>query len=196
MAGKGGVIDDAGFSTWIDWLDRAGRARRRQVKATDVYTNEFNPFADGQARSEHAEDQLRARRQDLRGPRRRRGTGAVHRARRHHLDVGAGEFLALVGPSGCGKSTLLDLLGGLTAPTAGRILLDGKPVTGPGLDRGDRLPAVRAVPLAHRAGQRRVRPGGQGRRADGSAPSGPASTSTWSAWPASRTATRTSCPAA
>ncbi|QOZ35881.1 ABC transporter ATP-binding protein [Bradyrhizobium sp. CCBAU 53421] len=52
------------------------------------------------------------------------------------LDVRAGEFLALVGPSGCGKSTLLDLLGGLTAPTSGRILLDGRPIGGPGRDRG------------------------------------------------------------
>ncbi|MER5806573.1 ABC transporter ATP-binding protein [Streptomyces sp. NPDC002033] len=52
------------------------------------------------------------------------------------LEIGAGEFLVVVGPSGCGKSTLLDLLGGLTRPTSGRILLDGRPVTGPGLDRG------------------------------------------------------------
>jgi NitT/TauT family transport system ATP-binding protein len=52
------------------------------------------------------------------------------------LDVQSGEFLALVGPSGCGKSTLLDLLGGLTAPTSGRILLDGRPITGPARDRG------------------------------------------------------------
>jgi NitT/TauT family transport system ATP-binding protein len=52
------------------------------------------------------------------------------------IDVADGEFLVLVGPSGCGKSTLLDLLGGLSNPTSGRILLDGRPVTGPGLDRG------------------------------------------------------------
>ncbi|MFE5723516.1 ABC transporter ATP-binding protein [Streptomyces erythrochromogenes] len=52
------------------------------------------------------------------------------------LEIRSGEFLVVVGPSGCGKSTLLDLLGGLSTPTAGRILLDGKPVTGPGLDRG------------------------------------------------------------
>jgi NitT/TauT family transport system ATP-binding protein len=52
------------------------------------------------------------------------------------IDLADGEFLVLVGPSGCGKSTLLDLLGGLTKPTAGQILLDGKPITGPGLDRG------------------------------------------------------------
>lgn len=52
------------------------------------------------------------------------------------LDVRAGEFLVLVGPSGCGKSTLLDLIAGLARPTAGRILIDDEPITGPGLDRG------------------------------------------------------------
>lgn len=52
------------------------------------------------------------------------------------VEVRAGEFLVLVGPSGSGKSTLLDLLGGLAKPSAGQILLDGKPITGPGLDRG------------------------------------------------------------
>ncbi|WP_241385724.1 ABC transporter ATP-binding protein [Rhodococcus sp. CH91] len=52
------------------------------------------------------------------------------------IDLDDGEFLVVVGPSGCGKSTLLDLLGGLTTPTSGRILLDGEPVTGPALDRG------------------------------------------------------------
>ncbi|MFI0937637.1 ABC transporter ATP-binding protein [Streptomyces sp. NPDC021020] len=52
------------------------------------------------------------------------------------LEIAAGEFLAVVGPSGCGKSTLLDLLGGLAEPTSGRVLVDGKPVRGPGLDRG------------------------------------------------------------
>ncbi len=52
------------------------------------------------------------------------------------FEVRAGEFLVLVGPSGCGKTTLLDLLGGLTQPDAGSILLDGKRIEGPGLDRG------------------------------------------------------------
>jgi NitT/TauT family transport system ATP-binding protein len=51
------------------------------------------------------------------------------------LEVHDGELLCVVGPSGCGKSTLLDLLAGLTLPTSGRVLLNGTPVEGPGLDR-------------------------------------------------------------
>jgi len=52
------------------------------------------------------------------------------------LEVKTGEFMCIVGPSGCGKSTLLDLLAGLTMPSSGQILLDGRPIKGPALDRG------------------------------------------------------------
>ena len=47
-----------------------------------------------------------------------------------------GEFVCIVGPSGCGKSTLLRMIAGLETLDAGVILLDGKNIKGPGLDRG------------------------------------------------------------
>ncbi len=46
------------------------------------------------------------------------------------------EFICIIGPSGCGKSTLIRILAGLDEPTSGQMLLDGKPVHGPGPDRG------------------------------------------------------------
>src|SRR4029077_13364554 len=46
------------------------------------------------------------------------------------------EFLCVVGPSGCGKSTLVRILSGLEEPSSGEVLLEGKPVTEPGSDRG------------------------------------------------------------
>ncbi len=45
--------------------------------------------------------------------------------------VGQGEFVSIIGPSGCGKSTLFSMLGGLVAPTGGRIEVEGALVTGP-----------------------------------------------------------------
>jgi ABC-type Fe3+/spermidine/putrescine transport system ATPase subunit len=45
------------------------------------------------------------------------------------LEIGRGEFFALLGPSGCGKTTLLRLIGGLEAPTSGTIRIDGADVT-------------------------------------------------------------------
>lgn len=54
-----------------------------------------------------------------------------------HIDfaVKQGEFVSIVGTSGCGKSTLLSIIAGLGRHTSGEILVDGRPVSGPGPDR-------------------------------------------------------------
>lgn len=51
------------------------------------------------------------------------------------LNIKKGEFISILGPSGCGKSTLLSIVEGLSEPTQGEVLIDGKVVHGPGLDR-------------------------------------------------------------
>ena len=52
------------------------------------------------------------------------------------LDIAEGEFVCFVGPSGCGKTTLLRMIAGLEKPTSGKALLKGRPIVGPGADRG------------------------------------------------------------
>jgi NitT/TauT family transport system ATP-binding protein len=53
-----------------------------------------------------------------------------------NVDIGQAEILSIVGPTGCGKSTALNLLAGFEQPSAGSVVVDGVPVTGPGSDRG------------------------------------------------------------
>ncbi len=52
------------------------------------------------------------------------------------LTVNDGEFISIIGPSGCGKTTLLNMIAGFEQASSGSITLDGKPVTGPGAERG------------------------------------------------------------
>ena len=52
------------------------------------------------------------------------------------LVIEPGQFVCLAGPSGCGKTTLLRLVAGFMAPSEGQITIEGKPIKGPGPDRG------------------------------------------------------------
>jgi len=65
------------------------------------------------------------------------GTGkkAYHALADVNLKIERGQFVSIIGHSGCGKSTLLNLVAGLSSPTSGSVLVGGKHVQGPGLDR-------------------------------------------------------------
>ena len=61
--------------------------------------------------------------------------GGVQALNNMTLDFPRGQLTSLLGPSGCGKTTLLKIIAGLLEPTSGEILVNGKPVAGPGRDR-------------------------------------------------------------
>ncbi|MEF7615565.1 ABC transporter ATP-binding protein [Aquincola sp. MAHUQ-54] len=61
--------------------------------------------------------------------------GRFHALRDIDLAVSQGEFITLIGHSGCGKSTLLNLIAGLTRPTSGVLLCDGREIAAPGPER-------------------------------------------------------------
>jgi taurine transport system ATP-binding protein len=61
---------------------------------------------------------------------------SVHALESIDFTVEDNDFVVALGASGCGKTTLLSLLAGFISPTEGQVLLNGKPVTGPGSDRG------------------------------------------------------------
>ena len=62
--------------------------------------------------------------------------GPVEALRDVNFQIRRREFTCVIGRSGCGKSTLIRMLAGLETPSTGQILLDGKPVHGPGPERG------------------------------------------------------------
>jgi len=65
----------------------------------------------------------------------RRGQSHITALQNVDLEIHDHEFVTLLGPSGCGKTTLLRCLAGLDHPDSGEILIDGKRVTGPALDK-------------------------------------------------------------
>jgi taurine transport system ATP-binding protein len=62
--------------------------------------------------------------------------GSVEALKDVSFDLETGRILTLLGPSGCGKTTLLNVVAGFLSPTSGTIALNGKPIDGPGQDRG------------------------------------------------------------
>ena len=52
------------------------------------------------------------------------------------FDIRNGEFVSIIGPSGCGKTTMMSMVAGFLKPARGQVLLDGKPIAGPGPERG------------------------------------------------------------
>ena len=65
-----------------------------------------------------------------------RGAGSVEALTPIDLVIGKGEFVCIVGPSGCGKTTLLNIVAGFDRPTSGRVTVDGRAISGPGMERG------------------------------------------------------------
>jgi NitT/TauT family transport system ATP-binding protein len=64
------------------------------------------------------------------------GDDEIEALARVDVAIDSGQFVCLIGASGCGKSTLLRIIAGFEEPSAGDVSAHGKPITGPGSDRG------------------------------------------------------------
>ena len=126
--------------------------------------------------------------------------GAVKAVDAVDLDIGEGEFFAMLGPSGSGKTTCLRLIAGFEQPTVGPhrdLRRDGRGRAALPAQRQHGLPGLRAVPAPERARQRRLRADGQGRRQGRARGARPRRRSTLVKLPRlRRRASPASCPAA
>ena len=105
-----------------------GAARGKDEWGRSVSVAAIGPRPPAVGAEPLAGDRLRveAIRKTFEGP----GSSAIEAIANVSLEVEPGEFLAIVGPSGCGKSTLLQAIAGLLLPSAGRVVLGGRDVTG------------------------------------------------------------------
>jgi sulfonate transport system ATP-binding protein len=62
--------------------------------------------------------------------------GEMHVVDNVTYDIRQREFVSVIGPSGCGKTTMMNMVAGFMEPSSGSVTLDGKPIIGPGPDRG------------------------------------------------------------
>ncbi len=121
--------------------------------------------------------------------------GGVEALRDINVSFPRGQLTTLLGPSGCGKTTLLKIIAGLIPATGGSVLVNGKPIDGPGPERAfvfqdfALLPWATTLRNAAFGLELRGVPGRSARRSRGSICARSGSS-------ASRTATRTSSPAA
>jgi len=74
--------------------------------------------------------------------------GPVEALKNLTLEFPRGQLTSLLGPSGCGKTTLLKIIAGLQKPTSGEVMVNGKPVTGPGPDRAFVFQSFALLPWA------------------------------------------------
>ena len=64
------------------------------------------------------------------------GAGTLRVVEDVSFEVADREFVSIIGPSGCGKTTMMNIVAGFVQPTRGSVLLDGRPIAGPGPERG------------------------------------------------------------